>query len=321
MIKFWKLSVGISLILLSLSRISHAEELAITIDDLPFVGTNSQDEGNLRRSRERFLSILDALHNQGVPATGFVIAGAIGKNQWELLEAFRQQGNSIGNHSYSHPNLNRMSSEKYLEDLYKAEKILTPIMTEPKFFRFPYLAEGDGDKKREVQAFLRNNHYTIAPVTIDSKDYLFNERLLQIPWRVRKESVGKIKKQYLDFIWKQSIHAEKNTKTPNPKQILLIHANLLNSYCLNDIINMYREHGYQFITLEHALANNPPLEDPKPELEPESKPEFNLTQKENFPSPVKTLTQNKTHEAIDDTDQAAFDKLSQDWSLLREAMW
>ncbi len=40
------------------------------------------------------------------------------------------------------------------------------------------------------------------------------------------------------------------------KQILLIHANLLNSLCLGDIINMYEEKGYKFISLEEALGNN-----------------------------------------------------------------
>ena len=39
------------------------------------------------------------------------------------------------------------------------------------------------------------------------------------------------------------------------KQIILLHANLLNSHFLGDIIQMYRDHGYKFITLEEALEN------------------------------------------------------------------
>ena len=62
------------LILLSclVSQISFAQEreIAITIDDLPFVGTNSNDAGNLRRTRERFIKILDTLIENQVPATG-----------------------------------------------------------------------------------------------------------------------------------------------------------------------------------------------------------------------------------------------------------
>ena len=46
------------------------------------------------------------------------------------------------------------------------------------------------------------------------------------------------------------------------RHIVLIHANLLNSHFLGDIIHMYRSHGYKFITLEEALkqpANAIPL--------------------------------------------------------------
>lgn len=40
------------------------------------------------------------------------------------------------------------------------------------------------------------------------------------------------------------------------KHILLIHANLINSLCLADIIEMYRSNGYKFITLQEALKGN-----------------------------------------------------------------
>lgn len=227
-------------------------EIAITIDDLPFVGTNSNDAGNLKRTHKRFMAILNALIENHVPATGFIIANSIGKGQWELLEEFRKEGLELGNHTYSHVNLNRLSAEQYINNIDKADKILSPVMTEPKYFRYPYLAEGTGEKKQQVQDYLIANQYTIAPVTIDSKDYRFNERFLNISWRVRAQYLKKIKQQYLAYIWKQTLKAEKHSKG-NTKQILLIHANLLNSHCLGDIINMYKQHGYKFISLGEAL--------------------------------------------------------------------
>ena len=42
------------------------------------------------------------------------------------------------------------------------------------------------------------------------------------------------------------------------KQILLIHANLLNSYLLGDVIQLYKQNGYKFITLTEALENPAP---------------------------------------------------------------
>lgn len=230
-----------------------AHEIAITIDDLPFVGANNNNGSNMKRVHERFGKIMQSLIENNVPATGFVIANSIVAGEWQLLENFRNAGFGIGNHTYSHANLNRMTPEKYKDDVARADKILAPIMTEPKYFRYPYLAEGKGTNKEDVQEFLAANGYVIAPVTIDSKDYMFNERLLRIPFRQRPQHLNQIKKQYLDYIWQQTLRVEKKSGDDS-KQILLLHANLLNSHFLGDIIQMYKEHGYRFITLTEALS-------------------------------------------------------------------
>ena len=262
------------ILLLSLMDIpcfAAEHEIAITIDDLPFVGTDSNDAGNLQRSHDRFIKIMQSLIDNHVPATGFVIAGAIGKGQWQLLEEFRKEGFELGNHTYTHANLNRISSEKYMDEIAHADQKLAPVMTQPKYFRYPYLAEGKGSAKQQVQDFLTANQYTIAPVTIDSKDYLFNERLLHVSWRVRPQYLAHIKQQYLDYIWKQTVLAEKRSKNGSVKQILLIHANLLNSHFLSDVIQMYKNNGYHFVSLGEALNNTTQAkntEEPIPEPTP-----------------------------------------------------
>ena len=241
---------------------AQTKEIAITIDDLPFVGTNSATKGNLTRAHDRFHKILDYLVEAHIPATGFVIANSIASGQWQLLEDFRNAGFGLGNHTYSHANLNRMSADRYIAEIAKADKILSPVMTQPKYFRYPYLAEGRGTTKQMVQNYLVSNQYTVAPVTVDSKDYQFNERLLHISWRVRDQYVSKIKKDYLNYVWQQTQKAEKRSKDGSSVQILLIHANLLNSHCLGDLIQMYKDHGYQFVSLDQALAHHAsPLEE------------------------------------------------------------
>lgn len=256
------------LTLLNHPAFAGEHEIAITIDDLPFVGTNSNDPGNLKRTHERFMKIVQSLVDNHVPATGFIIAGAIGKGQWELLETFRTDGFSLGNHTYSHANLNRIGAEKYKDEIAHADQVLSPIMTQPKYFRYPYLAEGKGLDKSEVQDYLTANQYTVAPVTIDSKDYLFNERLLKISWRVRNQYLNQIKHQYLDYIWKETLKAEKKSNNPNVKQILLVHSNLLNSHFLGDVIQMYKKNGYRFISLTDALSNTDPALVKKNTVEP-----------------------------------------------------
>lgn len=254
-------SLVVAAILISVTSYCYADEgreIAITIDDLPLVASKMDTPGNQKRSTERFMRIIQALKENNVPATGFVIAGSIAKGQWAFLEEFHNAGFQIGNHTYSHKNLNQTNADKYIADVDKADKMLTPLFTEPKYFRYPYLAEGNSQSKPKVLGYLKENHYTIAPVTIDSKDYRFNEQLYHIPYRAREAYVQKLKTSYLNYIWNQTLIAEKRAAGKPVRQILLIHANLLNSYVLGDIIQMYKSHGYTFISLTEALKNPAP---------------------------------------------------------------
>lgn len=235
---------------------AEEREIAITIDDLPFVGSGSSTPASLKRTQERFMALVNALVENEVPATGFAIGGAVAKNEWDLMETFRNQGFTIGNHTYTHRSLNAISAEKYIADIERADVKLAHVMTEPKYFRYPYLAEGKGEKKQKVLDYLAAHQYTIAPVTIDSKDYEFNARFYRIPYRQRAQSIKQFKKRYLAYIWQQTLKAEKRAKGQPVKQILLIHANLLNSLCLRDIIEMYKSNGYKFISLADALKGN-----------------------------------------------------------------
>lgn len=246
------------LFLLTCTGFAQPREIALTIDDLPLVASKMDTPGNQQRATERFNKIVEALTQNQIPATGFVIAGAIAKGQWAFLEQFRNAGFALGNHTYSHYNLNQMNADKYIADVDKADKILTPLMTEPKYFRYPYLAEGNKTSKPKVLNYLNENHYVIAPVTIDSKDFRFNEQLYKVPYRSREAYINKLKPRYLAYIWSQTLKAEQRAKGQPVKQILLIHANLLNSYALNDIIQMYKQNGYSFITLTEALKNPAP---------------------------------------------------------------
>lgn len=238
---------------------AEEKEIAITIDDLPFVGSGAATPASLKRTQARFMAIVKALVDNQVPATGFAIGGAIPKSEWDLLETFRNQGFALGNHTYTHKSLNSMSADKYIADIDHADTVLAPVMTEPKYFRYPYLAEGTGQKKQKVYDYLAAHQYTIAPVTIDSKDYEFNARFYKIPYRKRAQSLPEFKKRYLAYIWKQTLLAERRAKKVDGqpvKQILLIHANLLNSLCLEDIIELYRKNGYKFISLADALRDD-----------------------------------------------------------------
>ena len=239
--------------------IGETREIAITLDDLPLVASRMDTPGNQQRSTERFDRIVQAFTENKVPVTGFVIGGAIEKGQWAFIEKFRAAGLALGNHTYSHRSLNQIGADKYIADVDRADKVLAPIMTEPKYFRYPYLAEGTKESKPKVLDYLASKHYIVAPVTIDTKDFQFNEQLYKVPFRAREKYIQQtMKKRYLDYVWNATLKAEKKANGRPVKQILLIHANVLNSYVLPDLIQMYKQNGYKFITLTAALENPAP---------------------------------------------------------------
>lgn len=239
--------------LLGCSSLSFAQrhDIAITIDDLPFVG----EEKNFHLNR-----IVDTVQAHDIPFTGFVIAGNIRPENWPVLQRFKDAGFGIGNHTLSHVNAHQVSTDAYIQQIDGADKILSPLLTEPKYFRYPYLAMGEGAKKENIQHYLSSKHYRIAPITIDSKDFVFNQLLLSVPESDRRQFLTVLKPCYLDFIWQQTLKAGLNQHNKGA-QILLIHSNLLNAYVLSDIIDLYKAHDFQFVSLEEALKTEHPILD------------------------------------------------------------
>lgn len=125
---------------------THKKTVSITIDDLPFVGEYRNFHLNM---------MIDTMTKEQVPATGFIIASEVRKNNWEILHKFRDAGFGLGNHTLTHANLNKMDTKEYIQEIRGADNILHPVLTKPKYFRYPYLAMSSGQKKKIYSVILR----------------------------------------------------------------------------------------------------------------------------------------------------------------------
>lgn len=98
--------------------------IALTFDDGP--------------SAQYTPEVLDILKKNNIKATFFVTGGSVYNHQEVLKRAFAE-GNVIGNHSYSHPNLSKMSDSVIAKELTKTnELIYQTIHVHPVLFRPPY---------------------------------------------------------------------------------------------------------------------------------------------------------------------------------------
>ena len=148
--QFTKLA-GLSLCAVSAGKLngfqkSPPTQIALTMDDFNWQNTIHQS------AAVRNKSILETLNSHSLKTALFVIGRNIESDEGkQLLSAWNSAGHLLGNHTYSHQNLNAptISTQVYNDDILRAEKLLTEFTGFKKYFRFPMLKEGDTVAKRE----------------------------------------------------------------------------------------------------------------------------------------------------------------------------
>src|SRR5882724_10562691 len=97
-------------------------EVAITIDDLPRGGDGGRYD--LAGMREMTKELLRPFREQKIPVIGFVNAGRVQIDEQGLrtiLDLWLDAGADLGNHSYSHPDINSVTLDVYTEDIVGGE--------------------------------------------------------------------------------------------------------------------------------------------------------------------------------------------------------
>jgi peptidoglycan-N-acetylglucosamine deacetylase len=232
-------------------------QMAITFDDLPEHGPLPPGE-----TREQVISkIVAALQLAGAPPTyGFVNGQWLEQHpaDFAALHAWRAAGNPLGNHTWSHMNLNQHTLEEFEADASRNEPLLEKWMKDADWhwFRFPFLAEGDTPEKRAgVRAFLAQRGYKIAGVTMSFADYLWNEPYARCRAKGDSNAVTLLESSYLAAAdenisyYRSMAHALFGHDIP---YVLLMHVGALDAEMLPQLLELYRSHGFEFITLDAA---------------------------------------------------------------------
>ncbi|MEO6589771.1 MAG: polysaccharide deacetylase family protein, partial [Pyrinomonadaceae bacterium] len=219
--------------------------------------------------REITRKLLGHIKKAKIPVIGFVNENKLYKDdklaaeEVDLLKLWLNAGLELGNHTFSHMSLHDNSLEKYEADILKGEivtkKLLTDRNQKIRFFRHPYLWTGLSlEIKSDLNNFLTEHNYTIAPVTIDNSDWIFArayDNAIEQKEEKLKKKIGAAYVPYLnaklDYWERQSA----KTLGREIKQILLIHANSINADYLDDSVQAMEKRNYKFITLKEALKD------------------------------------------------------------------
>jgi peptidoglycan/xylan/chitin deacetylase (PgdA/CDA1 family) len=101
------------------------KKIALTFDDGP--------------TKETTQSLLNTLKQFDIKAT-WMLWGEHVKNEPELALAIADAGHEIGNHTYTHPDLSKLTSQQINEEISKTDRIIKEVLNgiEATFIRPPY---------------------------------------------------------------------------------------------------------------------------------------------------------------------------------------
>ena len=249
------------------SEQSLPREVAVTFDDLPGVAMLRRQRCNAKAFAEMNQRLLKSIETKRIPAFGLVVEGRLCENQRkhlsELLSLWLDAGLELGNHSFSHLDLNNTPLAAYEEDVVRGETVTAELLKQRgkrlKYFRHPFLHAGKDPGTREAfEKFLTDRGYRVAPVTIDNQEWVFAEVYAMAMGRGDTATANRVGAAYLaymeeifDFFERRSVEVVGR----EIKQVLLLHANPLNAEYFDELVQMMRRRGYGFVTLDQALQD------------------------------------------------------------------
>ena len=239
--------------------------MALTFDDLPY--TASAGQPFLSNAQRVTKQILAVLKQHRAPAIGFVnegkLQGAESAARTALLQQWLDAGMTLGNHTYSHPDLNRQTVEQFQAEISKGEVITRRLMAakklELRYFRHPMTHTGDTKEKKEaIEKFLAARGYRVTPHTIENSDFIFTVPYSRALQSQDETQLKRLRDAYLDYTLAATEFAEKIAPQIFGREVaqtLLLHANDINADCLDELLKRYEARGYRFVTLDEAMAD------------------------------------------------------------------
>ncbi|MDX1661635.1 MAG: polysaccharide deacetylase family protein [Gemmatimonadota bacterium] len=252
------------LLLPGATRAQQERAVAITIDDLPYVGGPQE----LARASHVADGMLAALCAAGAPAHGFVTGKRVlvedeVDERIELLRRWRDTGARLENHGWSHRSFHDTPFDEYVDDVARGglfpEFLAAEVGDSVGFYRHPFNHTGSSlAVRRAFEAWLVERGMKLAPFTVEHADYVFNALYLEAERRGDEDRKARIVEAYLDQLDTAFAFAERlsvDTFGREIPQVFLIHANALNGAVLDRMVERLRSRGYRFVSLEKALAD------------------------------------------------------------------
>ena len=234
-----------------------AQQIAFTWDDLPAHSSLPSGETRVEIGRKLIAAMKDA---KMPPVYGFVNGVRTEEEPLStpMLMNWRSAGLLLGNHAWSHMNLNQSPLAEWEADVLKNEELLRRDMGDADWhwFRYPNLGEGDTEEKRlAARRFLAEHGYRIAGVTMSFQDYAYNAPYARCVAKNDAAAIADLETAYLaaaDAAIDYSRAMSKALYGHDIPYVLLMHVGALDARMLPRLLKLYRDRGFTFVRLEDA---------------------------------------------------------------------
>jgi len=270
--KVWFVALTCIACVAGVARAADAPRLkvALTFDDLPLNGTLPAGWTRSQIARDT-LAVLKKHHIP--PSYGFINARGLedSPDGALALQLWVKAGHPLGNHTYSHMNLDKNSAEDFTREVLRNEPVLELLMPpggkhDFHWLRYPYLHEGDTlEKRHAVRAFLVAHRYQVAETTLDYEDYMWNSAYARCVDRHDADAIRWLRESYLstaDEWMRVQREVSRQVFGRDISHVLLLHQGAFSARILPDLFALLKKQGYEIVTLEEALSDPAYAEDP-----------------------------------------------------------
>ncbi len=238
------------------ASVVHSADIAITFDDLPYVASADL---SLQEGKGIVESVIRTLANHHATAIGFAIGEKITPQTSVLISEFVSAGNTLGNHTWTHPDYNKITVEQFRNEVKKTEQLISPWKMKSKYFRFPYLDQGNSKEKlKKAERVLINMNYQNVSASINNDDFKYNNDYVNALSKDQFSAAKNIGEKYLNHIKERTFHFQRMAQKKfgrDVKHIILLHMNKINADYLNQLLDWYESQGWKFISIQDALTD------------------------------------------------------------------
>ena len=238
-------------------------DVLVTVDDLPLASRAVHPDPAERTRIVR--DLVRILGRHGIHAVGFVKADAVVEAaDRDVLDLWLSAGHELGTHGHAHLDYAATDPSVYLADLDRGRRSLAAFLEGRgrtlRWFRFPYLREGDTPEKLEAaRTWLSRRGLRNLPVTIETQDWAFEEPWVRARRAGDRSAASRTEAEALASL-RTSVRRDEHEgdrlgEGGTLPQVLLLHANAVGTEIWDPLFTWLEETGHRFADADAVLAH------------------------------------------------------------------